>query len=112
MKTFPLMNSPSAILEITTACYNKVDSEENPFKYKSPTLTLITILEKYGFETFYQFTEFLETKYNKGLALDDIFVDQAYSQGGKARVVRPEKREILLSYYKSIMRDIKLSQVL
>ena len=112
MKTFPIMNSPSVILEITTACYNKVDSEENPFKYKSPTLKLITILEKYGFESFYQFTEFLESKYNKGIALDDIFVLQAYAQNEKARVVKTDKREVLLSYYKSIIRDIKLDQVL
>ena len=100
------------ILEITIACYNKVDAEVNAHKYKSPTLILINTLEKYRFNTFYEFTHFLEKKYNKGIILDDIFVLQAYSNGDKNRVVLPEKRETILSYYKSIIRDIKINQVL
>lgn len=100
------------ILEIANACYNKIESEIYTTKHKSPTSTLNRILCEFGFEShgvpsLYQFTNFLKGKYNIDINIEEIFILQA-----GVNVVLTDKREIILAYYKSIIRDIKLNQVL
>lgn len=98
------------ILSIANACHDKIENEIYPTKHKSPSRTLNHLLDMFGFESLYQFTHFLKGKYNLDIDIEDIFIQQTIIR--TAYVIKPEKRETILSYYKSIIRDIKLTQVL
>lgn len=102
--------SDNDILIISNACYNKIESEIYPTKHKEPVNILIKTLDMFGFNSLYQFTQFLIIKYDIDIRLDDMFIEQYLTY--KAYVIKPDKRETMLSFYKQIIRDIKLDQII
>ena len=100
----------SNILELTQACFNKVESEVYPDKYlnSTPTKDMAKILTINQFESLYGFTLFLIAEYQSDLKLNEIFITNSVG----TQVVKPEKRETLLSFFKSILRDQQLNQLI
>ena len=98
------------ILELTQACFNKVESEVYPNKYlnSTPTKDMAKILAINQFESLYGFTLFLVVEYQSDLILNEIFILNDVG----TYVVKPEKRETLLSFFKSILRDQQLNQLI
>lgn len=96
------------ILELTQACFNKVESEIYPNKYlnSTPTKDMTKILAFNQFESLYDFTHFLIQEYQSDLKLNEIFILQSNY------VVKAEKRETLLSFFKSVLRDQQLNQLI
>ncbi len=88
------------ILAITIAGHNKIESEIYVAKHKSPTSTLNNLLDMFGFDSLYQFTNFLKGKYNIDIQVEDIFTQQ-YGTDNAYGVIIPDKRETILSFYKS-----------
>jgi len=121
------------LLELTEACYNKVESEFlidiylNSSIYKLK-MEMLNLLECNGFSSLKIFTQFLIYKYQSDLNLNDIFLSFRYSfSHSKSNeifdgyynneevltwVVIPNQRQILLSFFKSVIRDIQLKQLI
>lgn len=107
------------ILQLTQACFNKVESEVYPNKYlnSTPTKDMAKILASNQFESLYDFTHFLIQEYKSHLILNDIFIfKKAGTFSGlefnNYYVIKPEKRETLLSFFKSVIRDQQLNQLI
>lgn len=110
------------LLELTEACYNKVESEflEDKYLKSSPLKTMLNLLFLNGFSSLHNFTQFLINKYQSDLDLNEIFTRQ--SAGGYYKnedeeevltwVVIPNQRQILLSFFKSVIRDLQLKQLI
>ena len=97
------------ILELTQACFNKVESEVYPDKYlnSTPNKDMVRILTSNQFESLYGFTLFLVVEYQSDLKLNEIFILNRVG----TYVVKAEKRETLLSFFKSVIRDHQLNQL-
>ena len=99
------MNDNSILLELTKACYNKVESEFLRDKYltSSPTTkTMLNLLESNGFISLYNFTQFLIHKYDSDLNPNEIFILNDLS----IYVVIAKQRQTLLSFFTSVIRDL------
>ena len=98
------------ILELTQACFNKVESEIYPDKYlnSTPTKDMNKILAIKQFESLYGFTLFLIQEYQSDLKLNEIFILNSIG----TQIVKPDKRETLLSFFKSVIRDQQLKQLI
>ena len=98
------------ILELTQACFNKVESEVYPNKYlnSTPVKDMVKILAINQFESLYDFTLFLIQEYKSDLILNEIFILNSIG----TQIVKPEKRETLLSFFKSVLRDQQLNQLI
>ena len=96
------------LLELTEACYNKVESEflEDKYLKSSPLKTMLNLLFLNGFSSLHNFTQFLINKYQSDLDLNEIFTRQV------TWVVIPNQRQILLSFFKSVIRDLQLKQLI
>ena len=104
------MNDNSILLELTKACYNKVESEFLRDKYltSSPTKTMLNLLESNGFISLYNFTQFLIHKYDSDLNPNEIFILNDLS----IYVVIAKQRQTLLSFFTSVIRDLQLKQLI
>ena len=100
------------ILLVATAGHNKIESEIFKLKHKSPTRTMNEALERFGFKSLYHFTCYLKDRYDNNIDPDDIFMHQMSKWNYPMWLIKPDKREIILSYYKSIIRDIKINSVM
>jgi hypothetical protein len=98
----------SNLLELTQACFNKVESEIFTTKHNSPTKTMLNLLETNGFKSLYDFTLFLINKYNTDINPDEIFIPNDYG----TFVVLTNQRETLLNFFKSVIRDLQLNQII
>ena len=98
------------ILELTQACFNKVESEIYPDKYlnSTPSKDMVRILTSNQFESLYGFTLFLIQEYQSDLKLNEIFILNSIG----TQIVKPDKRETLLSFFKSVIRDQQLKQLI
>lgn len=98
----------NSLIELTEACYNKVESEflEDKYLNSSPLKTMLNLLEGNGFLSLDNFTQFLIHKYQSDLDLNEIFIFQH-----ERWVVLPEQRQTLLSFFKSVIRDLQLKQL-
>lgn len=108
-----------SILELTQACFNKVESEVHPNKYlnSDPNRTMRNLLVLKGFKSLYDFTLFLVDEYGLDLKLDEIFIYRDYEIVMKLNsygtfVVKSEKRESLLSFFRSVIRDHQIKQLI
>jgi hypothetical protein len=110
------MNDNSILLELTVACYNKVESEFLIDKYlsSSPLKTMKGLLESNGFISLHNFTAFLIHKYGSELNLNEIFILVPPAPGFNDQgtyLVMAKQRQILLSFFKSVIRDLQLKQL-
>ena len=96
------------ILSIAIAGHNKIESEIYVTKHISPTNTLNLLLTMFGFDSLYQFTSFLKGKYDIDIQVEDMFI----LNPTMVYVVKADKRETMLAFYKQIIREIKLNQVI
>lgn len=100
----------NSLIELTEACYNKVESEllEDKYLNSSPLKTMLNLLEGNGFSSLHDFTQFLIHKYQSDLNVNEIFI---YQNLNYKWVVLPEQRQTLLSFFKSVIRDLQLKQL-
>jgi predicted neutral ceramidase superfamily lipid hydrolase len=105
------------LLELTEACYNKVESEFLIDIYLNSSIIFIkrrmlNLLECNGFSSLHNFTQFLINKYQSDLDLNEIFDGYYNNEEVLIWVVIPNQRQILLSFFKSVIRDLQLKQLI